>query len=482
MKRDITRIVTLVESAIIYACILLCVSCEKDTIEISDPSNPLPALNSISTAWGSSSDEIRKHMEGYISVKDNDNRILIYKDKTGESRISYRFLNNKLSASLLLLKKHDKVASFDNYLSAFQYVGNINKDRIYQSKDNNTMAITKETDEDSEFEGIGFAPLISDEYPKTEPLGVVTEAEISLSPTKVILYGTVNGVEKEVEAGFLLSLSPDFNESNSRTTKIKTNNGKFEATLSGILDQEIYYYQAYAVIDDIPYYGEVRSFETDPFTYTVNGKEYQVIKVDGGPYGTISILQTEITVNDKVTFAGIDLGITLDCDVEDGNITLYESKKYLGNLVNLTGLAWRYPTSSEWKFTAAGGLNSNNYTYSGSNDIDNVAWYNTNCTEPQKPGLKEANELGLYDMSGNYAEITNDSPIKDLEANEYLGGIYYNWDKIQAFGGCWKDNSSKCKISSHEDAQGSYGNNKIDGRKYAFRLVYSHHINAYKYY
>ncbi|MDE6339346.1 MAG: formylglycine-generating enzyme family protein, partial [Muribaculaceae bacterium] len=436
---------------------------------------------SISTEWGNTPSEIRKHMEGYISIKDKDDKALIYKDKTGETFISYKFINNKLSASLLVLKNQNEGLYFDHYLNDYKYIGNINKDRIYQSGKNNTIATTKENMDDKDFSSIGFAPLISDEYKKAEPLGVETEDEIILSPTQATLYGSVTGVEKEVEVGFLLSLSPNIDEANSRITTLTSNNGRFETTLSGILDQETYYYQAYAIIDDITYYGEVRSFETEPFTYTVNGKEFQVIKVDGGPYGTISILQTEISLNDKFTFAGLDLGITLNCDVDDEFISIYESKKFFGHLVGLTGLAWRYPTSSEWKFAATGGLKSNNFIYSGSNDINEVAWYESNCNGSQEPGLKEANELGISDMSGNLAEITNDYPIKDLEANVYLTSDYFSWDKIKAYGGYWDSNASSCKTGSYDDPRKD-SRNKIDGKKYALRLVYSHHINAYKYY
>ena len=465
--------------AFLFCCTLLSVfSCEKDTIDISDP---IQALNSISTNWGSSAADIRKYMNGYTPVKEDD-QIIIYQGKNGENYMSYKFVNNKLTASLLMIRNTNSDRVFDNYLQSYQYVGNINNDMIYQSQGKNSLAITNSAFDDGEYSKIGFTPLVSDDYEKAEPYRVTTGNNIMKEPTKVTLSGSISGVEKATEVGFLLSLLPDIDEANSRVTKLTSVAGNFEAELIGIADQETYYYQAYAIIDEIPYYGEVRSFETPALTYTINGKEFQVIKVEGGPYGTFSILQTEISVSDKVTFAGIDLGITIDNDKEDGNITLYESKKFIGNLLTLTGLAWRYPTSEEWKFAASGGLNSNNYVYSGSDNIDDVAWYEGNCTGAQEYGLKQANELSIFDMSGNYAELTNDVPIKSLETNTYLTGDYYNWGDIQAYGGSWNDKDSKCKVSNHQSAQGSLGKYMLDGQKFAFRFVYSHHINAYRNY
>jgi formylglycine-generating enzyme required for sulfatase activity len=66
---------------------------------------------------------------------------------------------------------------------------------------------------------------------------------------------------------------------------------------------------------------------------------------------------------------------------------------------------YRLPLAKEWEFAARGGANSQNYTFSGSNNIQEVAWFLGNSNSSSSPvGRKKPNESGLYDMSGNLEE------------------------------------------------------------------------------
>jgi len=103
--------------------------------------------------------------------------------------------------------------------------------------------------------------------------------------------------------------------------------------------------------------------------------------------------------------------------------------------VNLSANGYRLPTEKEWEWAAIGGNFTNGYVYSGSNTANTVCWSRTNTpTSSQPVSTKAANELSIYDMSGNVFEWCFD------EVTGVVGR------RIR--GGGWTVNEDSCQISN----------------------------------
>ena len=173
----------------------------------------------------------------------------------------------------------------------------------------------------------------------------------------------------------------------------------------------------------------VKEEDANENTFTVNGVTFSMVPVEGGTFlmgspatqtgsGTnerpqhfvtlsdYKIGQTEVTQELWVAVMGSNpSSFQGDPQRPVDNVSWDMCKEFIDSLNKLTGKNFRFPTEAEWEFAAKGGNQSKGYIFAGSNTPAPVAWYSTNSGSKTQPvAQKAANELGLYDMSGNVCE------------------------------------------------------------------------------
>lgn len=139
------------------------------------------------------------------------------------------------------------------------------------------------------------------------------------------------------------------------------------------------------------------------------------------------------------------------------NVSWKDCQEFLSKLNNTTGKTFRLPTEAEWEYAARGGKKNRGYLYSGSNNISDVAWYSDNSdNKTHAVGSKQANELGIYDMSGNVYEWCQDRKGSYSSSSQVNPtGAASGSDRVRR-GGYWSSSARYCRSSDRSSSSPGY--------------------------
>jgi formylglycine-generating enzyme required for sulfatase activity len=134
-----------------------------------------------------------------------------------------------------------------------------------------------------------------------------------------------------------------------------------------------------------------------------------------------------------------------DKDMPVTNITYNEILIFLEKLSSYLNIQFRLPTEWEWEYAAKEGKSADYTLYSGSDDIESVAWYYTNSFKMLNySGMKVANSLGIFDMTGNVMEVC-DGYYTQYTSEEKTNPRVESGSLRVTRGGGWNSQRTNCR-------------------------------------
>jgi hypothetical protein len=249
----------------------------------------------------------------------------------------------------------------------------------------------------------------------------------------------------------------------------------FELNIGGqrcALSVEVQEYKVPEFVDD-PLVGKFIFVQGGSFVMGCTGEQKDCDGDELPPHRvTLSdyyIGETEVTQAQWRAVMGEGSIINKGCDQCPIESVSWNSVQVFINKLNTmsTGMYYRLPTEAEWEYAARGGKRSMGYLYSGSNDLDDVAWYNGNPEDRTQPVRQlQPNELGLYDMSGNVWEWCADwyDNYPSVDQINPTGPDRRTTRVIR--GGAWYGEDADCRVSFRDDEKPDNSFNVL-----GFRLV-----------
>lgn len=144
-------------------------------------------------------------------------------------------------------------------------------------------------------------------------------------------------------------------------------------------------------------------------------------------------------------------------------VTWEDCKIFIEALNQLSDKNFRLPSEAEWEYAARGGIHwEDGYEYAGGKELKKVGWYDENSHQETKPvGLKQPNQLDLYDMSGNVWEYCEDLWHESYEGAPTNGSAWIeklddDWRVVR--GGSWISYPGYCRVACRYGSLNDYGN------------------------